>query len=243
MKWYLLNARSRLRFALSEPRYALRAAFRELTLADERFLASATGAPVLRIRQYLQEPAATPEFVDHLRKCEGEFLKGTSSADLWAKKILLQYAAVRAIRPQTVVETGVASGISSSYLLLALHRNRKGTLHSVEIGDSYHLPLDKEPGWIVPGWLRSRWQLHIGDASVILPGLMQELSPVDIFIHDSLHSYEHMKLEFGIARPHVRTGGLILADDALWNTAFREFADATHSAAAEIVRGVGFMRT
>ena len=84
----------------------------------------------------------------------------------------MQYAAVRALRPDLVVETGVASGVSSAYILLALERNAKGTLHSVEIGDTSYLPANKEPGWIVPEWLRSRWRLHIGDVRAVLPGLL-----------------------------------------------------------------------
>jgi predicted O-methyltransferase YrrM len=165
-----------------------------------------------------------------------------SSADLWAKKILVQYAVVRAIRPETIVETGVASGVSSAHLLLALERNQKGTLHSVEIGDSAYLPAGKEPGWIVPDWLRSRWQLYIGDVVAILPRLLRELGEVDIFIHDSLHTYEHMKFEFELGYPHVKKGGLLLADDALWNSAFQEFAQAVSSPASAIIRGVGFMK-
>lgn len=243
MKWYLHNAARRFQFAVQNPRYALKTAFRELTLADERFLAAMTGTSARQIRGFLQEPSATPEFLTHLRNCESAFRQGMSSADLWAKKILVQYAAVRALKPETIVETGVASGVSSSHLLLALERNQKGTLHSVEIGDSSYLPPGKEAGWIVPDWLRSRWQLHIGDAAAILPGLLCELGEVDIFIHDSLHTYDHMKFEFDLARPHIKRGGLLLADDALWNSAFPEFAQAISSPASAIIRGVGFMRT
>jgi len=243
MKWYLLNTAQRFRFVMQNPRYALKAALRELTLADERFLAAATGTGVRQIRGFLQEPFTGTEFLTHLRICEGVFRQGFSSADLWAKKILVQYAAVRALKPDTVVETGVASGVSSAYLLLALQRNQKGALHSVEIGDPAYLPAGKEPGWIVPDWLRSRWQLHLGDVAAILPVLFRELGEVDIFIHDSLHTYEQMKFEFELAHPHIKHGGLLLADDALWNSAFQEFARAVPSPASAIIRGVGFLRT
>ena len=243
MKWYLHNAAQRLRFAVKAPRYALKTAFRELTMADERFLASATGGSALQIRGFLQEPSATPKFLAHLRASEGAFKEGMSSADLWAKKILVQYAAVRALQPDLIVETGVASGVSTSHLLLALEKNQKGTLHSVEIGDSTYLPAGKEPGWIVPEWLKSRWQLHIGDVKAVLPGLLQDLGQVDIFIHDSLHTYEHMKYEFELAYPHVRRGGMIFADDALWNPSFPEFAQAVHAPLSAIIRGVGFLKT
>ena len=67
------------------------------------------------------------------------------SADLFAKKVLNQYAAVRALKPNCVIETGVANGVSSSYLLLALRKNGRGCLHSVGLADPAFLPAGKEP--------------------------------------------------------------------------------------------------
>jgi predicted O-methyltransferase YrrM len=243
MKWYLSNATQRLWFAIRHPGYALKTALRELTLADERFLAAATGTAAIQVRRFFQEPFETPEFPAHLHNCEDVFRQGMASADLWAKKVLIQYATVRAQRPEVVVETGVASGVSSSYVLLALHRNQKGTLHSVEIGDSAYLPARQKIGWVVPDWLRERWRLHIGDSAKLLPGLLADFGPVDMFIHDSLHTYDHMKFEFKLAHPHIKRGGLLLADDALWNPAFTEFAQAVSSPASTIIRGVGILKT
>jgi predicted O-methyltransferase YrrM len=242
MKWYLANPIERFRFAMRNPRYVLRVAAREATFADERFLAALTGVDAMQIRRFLQEPVETGDFVSHLRNCEDVFRQGMNSADLWAKKVLIQYAAVRASRPETIVETGVASGVSSAYLLLALERNQKGTLHSIENGDPSYCPTGRAPGWIVPDRLRLRWQLHIGDAVSVLPKLFEKLGEVDMFIHDSLHTYEHMKFELELAYPHTRKGGLLLADDALWNSAFVEVAQAVSSPASRIIRGVGMMK-
>lgn len=239
MKWYLQNAAGRIKYALQNPRYALKTALRKLTFADERFIAAATGTHARRVRGFLQERFASTEFLAHMRSSQADFDKGMSSADLWAKKVLIQYAAVRALQPGIVVETGVASGVSSAYILLAMERNQKGILHSVEIGDRHYLPANKEPGWIVPQRLRQRWHLHIGDVAATAPGLLRGLGQVDIFIHDILHTYDQMKFEFEMARPHIRPGGLLLADDAAWNHVFHEFATEIFSPAAEIIRGVG----
>jgi predicted O-methyltransferase YrrM len=43
----------------------------------------------------------------------------SAGADLYAKKVLLQYISIRAFQPETVVETGVANGVSSAYILPA----------------------------------------------------------------------------------------------------------------------------
>ena len=127
MKWLLQNVRRRAKFAIKNPRYAFGAMVRELTFADEKFLSAITGASAREIRGYLDEPIGTAEFAAHLHSAEEQFTKlSVDSADLFAKKVLNQYAAIRALKPNCVVETGVANGVSSSYLLLALRKNGRG---------------------------------------------------------------------------------------------------------------------
>ena len=82
----------------------------------------------------------------------------------------------------------------------------------------------------------------MGDVAAVLPSLLRDLGEVDIFIHDSRHTYDHMKFEFDLAYPHIRRGGLLLADDALWNSAFQDVVETTRSRASVIIRGVGFLR-
>jgi predicted O-methyltransferase YrrM len=45
---------------------------------------------------------------------------------------------------------------------------------------------------------------------------------VDLFVHDSLHTYRNMRREFELVWPRLRTGGVILADDVERNRAFGE---------------------
>jgi predicted O-methyltransferase YrrM len=243
MKWLFLDLKQRLQRIVANPGYAVKTVLREATWADERFLAQITGERVSRIRKFIDEPAHTPDFLRHVSECE-KTLRTTrfESADLYAKKVLIQYAIVRALRPETIVETGVANGVSSAHMLLALHKNRQGTLHSIEIGDSTYLPMGREPGWVVPDWLRGRWKFHLGDVRQILPQLALELPSLDLFTHDSLHTYEHMKFEFEQALPLLRPGGILVADDALWNEAFWDFARAERVPYAQILHGVGVLR-
>lgn len=243
MKWLLQNARQRGLFAIRNPGYVLKALINELTLADERFLAGLTSVSPWQIRDFLDEPIGTPAFASHLRSAQNQFRTlSVESADLYAKKILNQYAAVRALAPDCVVETGLANGVSSSYLLLALQKNGHGSLHSVGLSEPAFLPAGKQPGWLVPEWLRAPWHVHIGDARDLLPGLFEKLGRVDVFIHDSLHSYDHMMWEFETCYPYLRLGGLLFADDALWNEAFPNFARKVRAPQARILRGVGFLK-
>ena len=110
------------------------------------------------------------------------------------------------------------------------------------MGDPRYLPVGKPPGWIVPEWLKSNWKLHIGDSRVLVPQLLVQLVSVDVFIHDSLHTYDHMLWEFRAAFPHIRPGGLLFSDDAAWNPAFAEFGAEVRAERARILRGVGFLQ-
>jgi predicted O-methyltransferase YrrM len=242
VNWLLQNFRTRVNFALRNPRYAATSLYRELTRSDERFLSSVSGVPIHTIRSFLGEPFHNEVFAKSLRAAESLFKTANIvSADLFAKKVLLQYAAVRALAPESVIETGVANGVSSAYILLALCQNRKGVLHSIGLNDRSYLPPKTDVGWLVPSWLRDRWRLHLGDTRQILPTLLAQLGAIDVFIHDSLHTYEHMSWEFQTGYAALRNGGLLISDDALWNNAFRDFAGKNRERNICILRGVGFL--
>jgi predicted O-methyltransferase YrrM len=243
MRWLRQNIRQRVVFALKNPRYALTAMIRELTLADERFLAQITATSPHQIRKYMDEPINTPDFANHIRGARELFRTlSVESADLFAKKILNQYAAVRALAPDTVIETGIANGVSSAYLLLALQKNGKGCLHSIGLADPAFLPSGRHLGWLVPEWLRAAWQIHEGDARETLPQLLTQVRTIGIFIHDSHHSYDHMMWEFETAYPKLQHRGLLVSDDVLWNNSFYDFARKTGEGEAQILHGVGFLR-
>jgi predicted O-methyltransferase YrrM len=243
MKWLLQNFGERMRFTLRNPRYALGSLYRELTLTDERFLSIITGVPAPRIRAFLEEPIHTSEFATCLQEAHATFRAlEIQSASPYAKKVLLQYMAIRAFRPETVVETGVANGVSSAYILLALGKNERGALYSVGLNDSQFLPVGKPLGWIVPQSLKSRWNLTIGDSRTVLPPLLEKLGTIDVFIHDSLHTYDHMLWEYRTAFPYLRPGGLLFSDDAAWNSAFPDFCREVATEHGRILRGVGFLQ-
>ncbi len=133
----------------------------------------------------------------------------------------LCYVLCRLISPSVVVETGVAYGVSSAFILKALEVNERGTLLSVDLP-----PLRREYerfwGIAVPDALEERWRLHRGSSARVLPRLLREIPTVDLFIHDSLHTHKNMRREFDTVWPHLRTGGLLLADDVERNRAFGE---------------------
>lgn len=155
------------------------------------------------------------------------------------------YAIIRHKKPSVVVETGVGPGSTSAFILKALADNKKGKLYSVDLpgedaavypclGKNFnvHVPDGFEVGWLVPWQLKHRWKLIIGDSKEQLPQLLKELGKVDIFLHDSLHTDEHILAELNMVWPHIGEEGVLLCDDVNeeWSTAFNAFCENKHIA-------------
>jgi len=172
-------------------------------------LAGCAGLPYADVMRYRREFLGDREFQGHLERCRALVpYVFPGAAEL--------YVVVRAARPRVIVETGVASGLSSAHILRALAANGTGTLYSIDLPNVQEgsvLPQGRTPGWIVPDSMRGSWRLHLGDARSLLPELLTALGRVDLFLHDSDHSYEHMTFEFAQALPRLADGGLLMSDD------------------------------
>ena len=166
------------------------------------------------------------------------------------------YALVRHLKPTTAVETGVANGFSTAFLLLALDRNGEGHLHSIDLPrivgeddqiDFYEgegragVPPEHLPGWLIPDHLRERWTLRLGKSQDELPPLLESLPELDFFMHDSEHSYECMSFEFGRAWPRLREGGVLVSDDVNSTAAFPELSARVGREPIAMARGMAFL--
>jgi predicted O-methyltransferase YrrM len=151
-------------------------------------------------------------------------------------KDAILYGLVRRFAPAQVVETGVAQGVSSTFILSAMEKNGSGHLVSIDLPnfdasgrsmpayggrvDHTYVKGDDGPGWLVPDPLRSRWTLRLGAAEDCLP---QITGPIDLFFHDSLHTREHMLFEYEWALDRLPNLGFLVSDDIYWNSAFSDF--------------------
>ena len=145
------------------------------------------------------------------------------------------YMVVRFATPKVVLETGVFDGESSAVILQALADNGEGELISIDLPAVHAIqystsgmretviPPGLSPGWVIPDSLRHRHRLELGDSRELLPDILESSGALDIFMHDSLHTFDHMLFEYSTAWPHLRDGGLLLSDDILWNSAFHDF--------------------
>jgi predicted O-methyltransferase YrrM len=120
------------------------------------------------------------------------------------------YLVVRAMRPRVVVETGVLYGAASAHILAALARNGEGELYSIDLP---HEPHEPPHGFLVPDELGGRWTLVVGDSRRELPTLLDRLSAIDLFHHDSLHTFQHMTWEYQTVLPHLTPHGVLSSHD------------------------------
>ena len=88
------------------------------------------------------------------------------------------------------------------------------------------MPEDLQVGFLVPPELRGRWALTLGNVRTELIPLLERIGSVDLFCHDSDHTYIHMMWEYASVWPYLSSHGLLVSDDIGWNTAFWDFATA-----------------
>jgi hypothetical protein len=128
----------------------------------------------------------------------------------------------RHLRPGRVLETGVAHGLTSRFILEAMHRNGRGHLWSID-----RPPLDPkwqaQVGIAVTDPLRGRWSYIEGSSRHRLPRLLSQIGGLDMFIHDSLHSERNVRFELDSIWPLLRPGGSVVIDDIDANWGFHSF--------------------
>jgi cephalosporin hydroxylase len=175
--------------------------------------------------------------VDTLKEKLAYYNYGRGLGILDIASCVTYYCFIRAVKPEVVIETGVASGTSTFVILKAFERNGKGILHSVDLpqqrfgatNDPNDLTemVPKETGWLVRETIHDlgSWQLHLGDSYELLPKLLEKLRVIDVFHHDSEHTYKTMMFEYDTAFPYIRGGGYITTDDRHLTKAFNDFCD------------------
>lgn len=148
------------------------------------------------------------------------------------------FALVRLARPRKIVESGVASGVSSAFILMGLKANSAGKLHSIDLpvgrqkdhgNESWAIPAGLSSGWAVPSSLRRGWDLRKGKSEDLLAPLLEELGEVDLYCHDSPVDAKHFEFEMNTLRSHLKPGSLVVAD----NTYRSVFDETAKSAGAK----------
>jgi predicted O-methyltransferase YrrM len=117
--------------------------------------------------------------------------------------------------------------MSSAFILKALADEKltAAKLYSIELSE------ECEQGALIPDELRST-----SGGFAPMRGRVEDFlkrselpSSIDMFLHDSSHSYKHMLWEFRLFWPRLRDGGLLVSHDVQMNAAFPEFVTKTYA--------------
>jgi predicted O-methyltransferase YrrM len=137
------------------------------------------------------------------------------------------YGLTRWLQPAVVVESGGFIGMSSAFILKALTDEKLTTakLYSIEWSE------ECEQGALIPDDLRSTSSGFVPMRGKVEDFLKRDQLPrsIDMFLHDSSHSYRHMLWEFRQFWPRLRDGGLLVSHDVQMNAAFPEFVAKTYT--------------
>jgi Methyltransferase domain len=123
------------------------------------------------------------------------------------------WCVARHTRPEVVIETGVAHGVTSRVLLEALRQNNFGHLWSIDLPFPFDRRVHAETGAVITDACRSRWSYLEGSSSQRLPPLVEEVRHVEMFVHDSLHTADNTLFEMEQAASVMSPGGAMLVDD------------------------------
>ena len=151
------------------------------------------------------------------------------------------YQVCRAMRPNIVLETGVAYGVTSAFILKALEITGHGILHSVDLPPLVR-NAEQFVGSLIPEVLKHRWRLHRGSTKRVLSSLLPQLGQVDIFIRDSLHTYRNMLWELQTVVPYLGPQAIVIADDVDENRAFQDFVTRAQPAFSVVVQEADMKR-
>jgi hypothetical protein len=139
---------------------------------------------------------------------------------------------IHALAPHKVVETGVAHGVTTRVILEALERLGSGHLWSIDL-PALDSGLRGSVAVAVPDSLRERWTYISGTSRQRLPGLLSQIGPIGLFIHDSSHTERNMLFELQRAWPAIDRGAIV-ADDVQQSRAFARFAQSRAGARAYV---------
>lgn len=179
-------------------------------------VAAVTGKSTAVIRGYFEELLQDNELARHVEaswssdRNRRNSIVGFGRREGW-------YAFVRALKPKTLIETGVHDGIGACVLLSALERNERDGFS----GHYYGTDIDLNAGWLIPQRLKGFGTMLYGDS---IESLQDLEASVDIFINDSDHSADYEAAEYQIIKPFLSSESLILGDNSHATDALRNFS-------------------
>lgn len=102
-------------------------------------------------------------------------------------------------------------------------KNNFGHLYSFDLDISENVKKEGGVGYLVTDDLKKNWTLKIEDTKLYLEPFLKKLKFIDMFIHDSEHTYDTMMFEYNLGWAHLKNDGILCSDDINHSNAFEEF--------------------
>ena len=126
-------------------------------------------------------------------------------------------------KPNIILETGVAAGLSSRCILEAIKKNSKGILYSSDFPYFRLNNPEKYIGIMVPEELKKNWRLEIlGDVKNIKK-FKSEINHADIILYDSDKRYSGKINFFKSVNSLIKSNTIIVVDDLHNDSFFLEY--------------------
>jgi predicted O-methyltransferase YrrM len=180
------------------------------------FVSAVSGAEVGQVRTWMQELEDDTQLAQHLTKrlASGPRRGISPTEPHWARR-LGWYALVRATQPDHVIETGTHLGLGSCAIAAALLRNGHGRLTTVDV--------DPEAGYLIGAPWANVIDRRTGSSIEVLASVKD----VDMFLHDSLHTYDYETQELAAVGPNLCEDAVVLSDNAHDSAALSDWAERT----------------
>ena len=184
------------------------------------FISNAFGADLQLVSAYVDEIISDRGLRRHIseRTLSNSDSLWTDAEARYGRRIGW-YALARLLKPKIVVESGVDKGLGTCVLAAAMLRNRE----EGDQGRVYGIDINPHAGWLVAPPYLEVVKFVLDDSHAALQRLEGN---IDMFVHDSEHSYEHEAGEYAIIRDRLSEKAVILSDNAHSLPTLMDFAEA-----------------
>ena len=142
-------------------------------------------------------------------------LSNLANTGIRGERMMNVYKIISEINPKTILELGTCCGFSSSYMSFFAPNSKiytiEGSPNIAEIAKENHRFFGL-----------SNVSVFVGRFDIVLPKLLEEISPIDFAFVDGHHDREATLSYFKQILPFMAKGGVMLFDDITWSEGMKE---------------------